>query len=77
MPFKIVDITVKISSSLAEMAGFFESFNMKEVEAHSGFDPEGVFTTHMVSIGYASVFTRLEEITEGVMTMRTLTSKPR
>jgi hypothetical protein len=65
MPFKIVDISIKISSSLDEMVGFFDSFNMKEVEAHKGFDLEGVFTTHMVSIGYGSIFTRLEEITEG------------
>jgi len=46
------------------MEGFFNSFNMKEDEAHSGFDPEGVFNTHMVSIIYTLVFNRLEEITE-------------
>jgi hypothetical protein len=36
MPFKIVDISVKISSSLAKMVGFFDSFNMKEDEACKG-----------------------------------------
>jgi hypothetical protein len=65
MPFNIVDIIVKISSSLTEMEGFFESFNMKEAEAHNGFDPEGIFMAHMVSIGYSSVFNRVQEITEG------------
>jgi hypothetical protein len=65
MPFKIVDISVKISSRLIEMPIFFNSFNMKEVEARKGFDPKSVFTTHIVSIRYSSVFTRLEEITQG------------
>jgi hypothetical protein len=66
MPFKIVDISVKISSSLVKMAGFFESFNMKEVESHKRILILKVFSsTHMVSISYASIFTRLEEITEG------------
>jgi hypothetical protein len=65
IPFNIVDIIVKISSRLIEMEGFFESFNMKEVESCSGFDPERIFTTHMVSIVYASIFDRLEEIAEG------------
>jgi hypothetical protein len=38
---------------------------MKEVESREEFDLEGVFVTCMVSIRYASIFTRLEEITEG------------
>jgi hypothetical protein len=60
MPFKIFNIIVKSSSSLTEMVGFFEPFNMKEAESHSGFNPEEIFTNHMVSIGYASVFNRVE-----------------
>jgi hypothetical protein len=50
MPFKIVDISVKISASMVEMVGLFDSFNMKEVKSLKGFDPKGVFISHMVSI---------------------------
>jgi hypothetical protein len=52
MPFNIAYIKVKSSSILTKMEGFFKSFNMKEVEACNGFDLEGIFTAHMVSIGY-------------------------
>lgn len=38
MSFKIIGITIKSSSNLTEMVGFFESFNMKEVKAIGGFD---------------------------------------
>jgi hypothetical protein len=47
------------------MVGFFKSFNMKEAEAISGFDPEGIFVAHMVSINYASIFNKVQEISEG------------
>jgi hypothetical protein len=62
---KIVGITVKSSSSLTKMAGFFESFNMKEVKSLNDFDPEGIFVAHMLAIGYPSVFNRVQEISEG------------
>ena len=47
-PFKIVDISIKSSSILAELARFFESFDMKEAKAISGFDPKGIFTSQSI-----------------------------
>jgi hypothetical protein len=44
------------------MARFFESFDMKEAEAISGFDPKGIFASHMLIIGYPVVFNRVQEI---------------
>jgi hypothetical protein len=41
------------------------------------FDIEGVFMDHMVSISYGLVFTRLEEITEGVEITKIHMLKPR
>jgi hypothetical protein len=43
IPFKIVGISIKISSSLTKMKGLFESFNMKEAKCISGFEPKGIF----------------------------------
>jgi len=42
-----------------------DSFNMKEVKTCKGFELEGVFTTHMVSIEYGLVFIRIKEIIKG------------
>jgi hypothetical protein len=33
---------------------------MKETKSHSGFDPKGIFMTHMVSINYASIFNKVK-----------------
>jgi hypothetical protein len=38
---------------------------MKDGESRIGFDIEGIFTAHMVSISYNYVFTKEYEITEG------------
>jgi hypothetical protein len=73
MPFKIVGILVKSSSNLAEMVRYFDSFHMKEVEAHKGFDQEGIFMTHMVSIGYSSFLLRQRKSQREQMIMKTHT----
>jgi hypothetical protein len=39
---------------------------LKRLNPKKGFDPKGIFSTHMVSIGYSLFFTRLDDIIEGV-----------
>jgi hypothetical protein len=38
----------------------FNPLSMKGEKSHSGFNPKRIFTNHMASIGYASVFNRIE-----------------
>jgi hypothetical protein len=65
MCFNIVGISVTSSSNLVEMARYLDSFHVKEVEAHNGFDPEGMFMAHTILIGYCYVLIKVDEITKG------------
>jgi hypothetical protein len=64
MPFKMIRITIKSSSSLNKIARYFEYFDMKETKTLNGFDPEGIFAAHMLDIGYTSLFNREQEISD-------------
>jgi len=66
MPFSISNILVKGSSVLIEMSRGFKSFHLKEAPAYKGFNREGIFSAHVISIRYNVIFIKSKEALEGV-----------
>jgi hypothetical protein len=62
---KIGEIFVKNISHLDEFTTHFDQFNLKEVHAIHGFDPNNLFSTHMFTIGYGSSFNKSIQLEEG------------
>jgi hypothetical protein len=52
---------------LVETIEFLNSFHLTKVKAFKCFDPEGIFSSHLSSIGYGAYFVRMQEIIEGVV----------
>jgi hypothetical protein len=50
LPFNVVDITIKGLSHLTEVSEMLNVFHLKEVEPFKGFDPEGLFSSHLLSM---------------------------
>jgi hypothetical protein len=55
-PWKIGDISMNNISHLDEFTTQFDHFNLHEIHTIKGFDPKGLFPSHMFSIGYGSSF---------------------
>jgi hypothetical protein len=51
---------------LTQIYELLNLFNLNEVEACKGFDPEGIFSSHLSSVGYNNIFTRITENMEEV-----------
>jgi hypothetical protein len=65
MPMRVGEINVKSISHLDEFFVYFDSFKMREIHEFEGFDPDGLFSAHMFSIGYGSSFTKSLQLDEG------------
>jgi hypothetical protein len=57
--------TMRIIKNLADITHGFSSFYWKEEYMVRGFDPKGIFKTHMISVNYNTYFLEVEEHVEG------------
>jgi len=56
---------VKTISHPDELVVYFDYFKMREIHKFEGFDPNGLFTTHIFSIGYGTSYTKSIKLDEG------------
>jgi hypothetical protein len=52
---------MKSITHITKISCGFDSFDLKEVDEIWGFDPKGVFKTHLISFNYESSFLELDE----------------
>jgi hypothetical protein len=64
-PFKCIGFTVRSITHFAEIAHGLGSFDLKEVDMVRGFDPKGIFKTHVILVNYNTLFPQVEEQEEG------------
>jgi hypothetical protein len=64
-PWRVGEIIVNHISHLYEFAGQFDQIGLKEAKYIDGFDPNGLFSTHMSMVGHSSYFYKFEQFQEG------------
>jgi len=56
IPFQILGIKVKSMIALTKVAKWLDLFDIRWEEASKGFNPIGIFTTHLLEIRYTTLF---------------------
>jgi hypothetical protein len=63
LPWKIGEFVFRNMNKIDEFAKHFHNMNLKYVERIKGFDPKGIYSEHMLAVGFSNSFilTILEE----------------
>jgi hypothetical protein len=56
LPWKVGDFVCRNVNKIDEFAGHFKNLNLTYAERLKGFDPNGIFREHLLSVGFSSSF---------------------
>jgi hypothetical protein len=56
LPCKVGDFVCRNVNKIDEFAGHFKNLNLKYAKRLKGFEPNGIFREHLLSVGFSSSF---------------------